>query len=127
LWGLGIYSFLAATLLPGGSEVALFAVLKLQPELVFPALAVSTVGNTLGGMFSWWCGYALPAWRRLDALPHKDKLLRWGSPILLFSWLPVVGDGLCLAAGWLRFHWLPCLCFMALGKLARYAVITFAI
>lgn len=120
MWGLGLYSFLAATLLPGGSELALFALLKSEPTLVFPALAVSTVGNTLGGMFSWWCGYALPRWRRLAALPHQDKLQRWGSSALLLSWVPLLGDALCLAAGWLRLHWLPCCLFMAAGKFARY-------
>lgn len=120
LWGLGVYSFLAATLLPGGSEVALFALLKAQPALAWPAMAVATAGNTLGGMFSWWCGYALPRWRRLDSLPACRHLERWGSPLLLFAWLPLIGDALCLAAGWLRLHWLPCGLAMGIGKFARY-------
>lgn len=123
LWGLGLYSFLAATLLPGGSEVALFALIRLQPDLVLPALAVSTAGNTLGGLVSWACGRYLPRWQRLEALPFKARLERWGSPLLLLSWLPIVGDALCLAAGWLRLHWLPCCIFMALGKFARYYVV----
>ncbi len=120
LWGLGLYSFLAATLLPGGSEVALFALIRLQPEQLFAALLVSTAGNTLGGMFSWWCGRYLPRWQRLENMPFKARLERWGSPLLLFAWLPLVGDALCLAAGWLRLHWLPCAVFMAIGKFARY-------
>lgn len=120
LWGLGFYSFLAATLLPGGSEVALFALLRLQPESFFAALAVSTAGNTLGGMFSWGCGRYLPRWQRLESLPAKAWVERWGSPLLLFSWLPLIGDALCIAAGWLRLHWAACCLFMALGKFARY-------
>ena len=35
-------------------------------------------------------------------------------------YLHLLGDALCLAAGWLRLHWLPCCLFMALGKFARY-------
>ena len=126
LWGLGLYSLLAATLLPGGSEVALYAFTRQEPGLVFAALAMSTAGNTAGGMISWWCGRYLPRWQKLEKLPHQDKLQRWGSPLLLLAWLPLVGDALCVAAGWLRLHWLPCCLFMATGKLARYWLIAHA-
>ena len=54
------------------------------------------------------------------SLPHKDKLERWGSPVLLLAWAPLIGDALCVAAGWLRLHWLPCCLFMAIGKFVRY-------
>ena len=126
LWGLAAYSFLAATLLPGGSEVALFALIDHHPTLLWPALAVATLGNSAGGMVSWWCGRAMPSGKvgtRLQSLQHQLTLRRWGSPALLLSWVPIVGDALCMAAGWLRLHWLPCLAFMAVGKFARYALI----
>jgi membrane protein YqaA with SNARE-associated domain len=48
---------------------------------------------------------------------------RFGAPILLLSWLPVVGDPLCAVAGWLRLPWLPCLIFIVIGKFARYVVL----
>lgn len=123
LGGLFVLSVLAATLLPGGSEAALLALLIARPELAWPALLVATLGNTAGGMASWLCGRVLPQWRRLDTLPHKDKVERWGSPILLLAWTPVVGDPLCVAAGWLRLSWLPCCLFMAAGKFLRYWVV----
>ncbi|OMG51723.1 hypothetical protein BJN45_17095 [Azonexus hydrophilus] len=120
LAGLFLSSFLAATLLPGGSEAVLWGFLKMHPEQASTALWLATLGNTAGGMTSWACGRFLPRWQRLDQLPQMHHLQRWGSPALLFSWLPLVGDALCLAAGWLRLHWLPCCLFMALGKFARY-------
>lgn len=120
LAGLFLSSFLAATLLPGGSEAVLWGFLQLHPEQKSTALALATLGNTLGGMTSWACGSFLSRWQRLDRLPQMHHLQRWGSPALLFSWLPLVGDALCVAAGWLRLHWLPCCLFMALGKFARY-------
>ncbi|MCK5435624.1 MAG: DedA family protein, partial [Nitrosomonadaceae bacterium] len=46
-------SFLAATLLPGGSEAVLFGVLKAHPQLYWPALGIASLGNTLGGMSSY--------------------------------------------------------------------------
>ncbi|HRE17888.1 MAG TPA: DedA family protein [Rhodocyclaceae bacterium] len=123
LFGLFIGSFLSATLLPGGSEALLWAFLQLHPEQSGLALLLCTVGNTLGGMTTYACGRFLPKWQRVDALPHQEKLQRWGSPALLLSWLPLLGDALCLAAGWLRLHWVACLIFMATGKLLRYWII----
>jgi membrane protein YqaA with SNARE-associated domain len=120
LWALFGSSFLAATLLPGGSEAALFAVLKLHPGQTWLALAVATLGNTLGGMSSYLLGRILPQKKELPGLPAVRK---YGSPALLLSWVPIIGDPLCVAAGWLRLNpWMSAL-FMGLGKLARYLVI----
>lgn len=120
LWGVFLSSFLAATLLPGGSELVLLGFAHLHPAETLPALALATVGNTAGGMTSWALGKKLPRHR---PLPHQDTLQRWGSPALLLAWVPLAGDAFCVAAGWLRLHWLPCCVFMALGKLGRYTLL----
>ena len=120
LWALFGSSFLAATLLPGGSEAVLFGVLKLYPEQFWPALGVATLGNTLGGMSSYLIGRLVPQKKDLRGLP---VLQRYGSPALLLAWVPFVGDPLCVAAGWLRLDpWLSAL-FMAVGKFARYLAV----
>jgi len=120
LTALFVSSFLAATLLPGGSEAVLFGVLKLHPERVLAALCVATLGNTLGGMSSYLIGRFLPRKKDLPGLP---AMRRYGAPALLLSWIPILGDPLCVAAGWLRLNpWLSLL-YIALGKLARYAAI----
>jgi membrane protein YqaA with SNARE-associated domain len=128
LWALFLSSFLAATLLPGGSEAVLFGVLKLHPDLYWQALALATLGNTLGGMSSYLIGRLLPlrqpggraAGRSERALAHAR---RFGSPALLAAWVPLLGDPLCVAAGWLRLPWPAVAAFMALGKLGRYLVV----
>ncbi|MCY4612764.1 MAG: DedA family protein [Nitrospira sp.] len=132
-WALFVSAFLAATLLPGGSE-AVLAILAVRdaydPWLL---LAVATTGNTLGGMSTWavgrFFGWRYPASRFTQ--PRYDRplrwLQRWGSPALLLSWVPVVGDSLCLAGGWLRVYWLAALVWIAVGKAARYAVIVYAL
>ena len=130
LWGLFIGSFLAATLLPGGSEALLFAVLEHHSDIMAPALAAATTGNTLGGMTSYLVGRLLPA---VPADPAtrtgrwRARALAWasrhGAPAMLAAWLPLLGDPLCVAAGWLRLNWLAVLIFMAAGKLARYCFI----
>ena len=124
LWTLLASSFLAATLLPGGSEVVLFGVLKFNPQQYWPALAIATLGNTLGGMSSYLIGRIIPQRTELKSLRWVK---RYGSPILLASWAPIIGDPLCVAAGWLRLNpWYAAL-FMALGKFLRYLVIAAAV
>lgn len=118
-------SFLAATLLPGGSEVVLLAVIARDPTLLWPALGWATLGNTLGGLTSYLLGRLLPQNRvASQSAAAKRKALAWvqrfGAPALLLSWAPVVGDALCVAAGWLRVNALAVLLFLALGKFLRY-------
>ena len=124
LWGLFISSFLAATLLPGGSEAALFAVLKAYPQTLWLALLIATIGNTLGGMVTFAMGWLLPPKRQLK---HVEKLRYYGTPALLLAWVPLIGDALCLTAGWLRLNWWQAALFMAAGKFARYWVIAIMI
>jgi membrane protein YqaA with SNARE-associated domain len=120
LWTLFVSSFLAATLLPGGSEAVLFGVLKIHPQSVWPALAVATLGNALGGLSSYWIGRIIP---QRDTLKGLTSVQRYGAPALLLSWVPIVGDPLCVAAGWLRLNvWWSTL-YIALGKFLRYAAI----
>jgi membrane protein YqaA with SNARE-associated domain len=122
--GLFISSFLAATLLPGGSEVVLFALLKLHPDQAVPAFLLATLGNTLGGMTTYGMARLLPAKvSRGGTARHLAAVQRYGSPALVLAWAPIIGDALCAAAGWLRLPWLPCALWMALGKGLRYGVV----
>ena len=120
LWALFGASFLAATLLPGGSEAVLYGVHKLHPDQYWPALGAATLGNTLGGVSSYLIGRIIP--QKKD-LPGLQAVRKYGSPALLLSWVPLIGDPLCVAAGWLRLNpWLSAL-FMGLGKFVRYLAI----
>lgn len=121
LVGLFAASFAAATLFPVPSEAALFAYLKAYPERTALAVAVATFGNTLGGMTTYLIGRLVPN-RKVE---HRMLRLlhRWGAPATFFAWLPIVGDALSAAAGWLRINWLAVLAFMAAGRLSRYIVV----
>jgi membrane protein YqaA with SNARE-associated domain len=128
-----VVAFVSATLLPLGSEPAVFALIKLNPELFWPTILVATAGNTGGGALSWLMG--LGAHKAVDKMRHgtptNARALRWlerfGPRACLMSWLPVVGDPLCAVAGWLKFPFLPCLVYMAIGKFARYLTMTAAL
>jgi membrane protein YqaA with SNARE-associated domain len=118
-------SFAAATLVPLPSEASLFAYVHLYPERAALAVAVATLGNTAGGMTSYLIGRLIPQ-ERINTRAI-EWLRRYGSPATLLAWLPIVGDALCVAAGWLRMNSVLVLCFMAAGRLARYvAVAAFA-
>lgn len=124
-----IVSFVSATLLPVGSEAAVFGLVKINPDLFWQAIGVATIGNTLGGAVSWGMGYG--AHQLVDKYRHSAshlRALRWlerlGPRACLLSWLPVVGDPLCAVAGWLRFAFWPCIVYMAIGKFLRYLVMT---
>jgi membrane protein YqaA with SNARE-associated domain len=126
-----VVAFVSATLLPLGSEPAVFGLVKLNPDLFWPAVVAATVGNTLGGALTWWMGYgAERVYERVAKNPGAahPRALRWlerfGPPACLLSWLPVVGDPLCAVAGWLRLPFAPCVLYMAIGKFARYVTMT---
>jgi len=118
-------SFIASTLVPLSSEAVLFGYLKLHPEHAALAVALATLGNTAGGMTTYLIGRLFPQKKKVDEkiLQH---LRRYGPAAVFFAWLPVVGDALCAAAGWLRLNWMAALAFMAAGRLARYLVIAYA-
>lgn len=120
-------SFLSATLLPGSSEALLIALLIAKKTSVYGLLLAASVGNTLGGLTNILIGRLLPLKRQGR---WHDTAMTWlhrlGPAALLFSWLPVIGDLLCVLAGWLRFAWLPAMLFLAVGKTLRYIVIATA-
>jgi len=124
LLGLFAVSFAAATLLPMPSEAALYGYLMLHPDDAVLAVTVATLGNTAGGMTTYLIGRLLP-----QRMKFNERALqwirRWGAAATFFAWLPVIGDALSAAAGWLRIRWWAALAFMAAGRLARYIAVVF--
>ncbi|MCC2961307.1 DedA family protein [Massilia sp. IC2-278] len=120
-----LIAFVSATLVPLGSEPAVFAVVKANPAMFWPAILVATVGNTLGGVLNYGIGY------RAKIAFAKERQSRWfgwlrrfGAKTMLLSWVPGVGDPLCTLAGWLHLPFWPSVMYMAIGKFARYLTMT---
>ncbi len=123
-----VAAFVAATLVPVSSEGAFVLALRGgMPPLV--ALAVASAGNALGALTNYGLGmlFAEKIERKLEKSRSGRRALawtrRWGRWSLLGSWLPIVGDPLCLAAGLAR---VPLWFFALVGigtRVARYAVI----
>jgi membrane protein YqaA with SNARE-associated domain len=122
-------SFLASTLLPLGSEWLLVMML-VRGYGSLPTVLVATAGNYLGAVTTYLIGMYGGIWlieKVLRVSPAQQErarnhYCRYGVFSLLFSWLPVVGDPLCMVGGVLRINfWLFSL-LVASGKLVRYAV-----
>lgn len=135
-----LISLVSATLLPLGSEPAVFAYVQLAPHMFWPAIVAATIGNTAGGAITYAMGAgaesAYQAWRdkrQTSAVGGRWHGLtagwfqRFGPPALLLSWLPAVGDPLCAVAGWLKLPFWPCVLYMAIGKCLRYIAMTIAL
>lgn len=132
-------SLLASTLVPGGVEGLLYYLVRDTDNSFLALLITASAGNTLGGVITFWVGLLLrvgvteAGWQqRLDRwfkLEPKslDRVRKWGTPALLLSWLPVVGDPICLAAGYLRLHFWSSVVMIALGKIGRYVVLIWAL
>jgi len=124
-------SFLASTLLPGGSEFYFSYLILSSNYSSLLLILIATLGNTLGGFTNWIIGrFAIKYW----TVDHKptDRMLKaqqwlqkWGAPSLLLSWMPIIGDPLCLVAGLFRIYWFQALAYIFIGKLLRYTILSF--
>jgi membrane protein YqaA with SNARE-associated domain len=124
-----VVSFISATLLPLASEPAVFAVIKSNSALLWPAILAATAGNALGGAVDYWMGFG--AKKAISEQATQQRGTRWfrglegfGPKVLLLSWLPLIGDPLCVLAGWLKWPFWPCFAYMAVGKGVRYIALT---
>ncbi len=130
LWGLFFSAFVSATLLPGSSEVVMTALVTAYPDIVWWAFLAATAGNVTGCVLSYGMGYgARQGFERFQRVkvdlehPLVQRLRRYGPPALFLSFLPLVGDVLVVAAGWLKLPLGPSMLWIAAGKATRYLVL----
>lgn len=129
-FSLFLLSFLAATLIPLGSEWLLVTMLLSGTEPV-TVVAVATVGNFLGALSTYWIGLYGGEFLKRRVLRMDEKITlkaerfyaRFGSYSLLLSFLPIVGDPLCMIGGVLRVGFIRFSLLVVSGKLARYAAV----
>lgn len=126
--------FIAATLLPAQSEAVLLGMLHLLQQSAMLLVLFATVGNVLGSVLNWWLGTQLERFKERSWFPVSEQRLvqaqdyyqRYGSWILLFSWLPIIGDPITFVAGVLRERFYRFLILVSLAKGGRYVLISLA-
>ncbi|EDQ01229.1 conserved hypothetical protein; putative inner membrane protein [Shewanella benthica] len=129
LWLMFSAAFLAATLLPGGSEVLLVALLNDDSSNWLALVILASVGNTFGSITSYYLG-TLGRFARSPEEMAKGKYKRaldlidkYGYWALLLAWMPIIGDLLCLLAGWMKLPLLRSTLMILIGKSVRYFLV----
>tara|TARA_B110000902_G_C14042888_1_gene488557 strand:+ start:283 stop:702 length:420 start_codon:yes stop_codon:yes gene_type:complete len=123
-----LISFLAATILPLSSELALASLLNTGKYNSFVLIGTASLGNILGSVFNWLLGFYLFKFLNKKWLPFKENQInvaskrfsKFGVWSLLFTWVPIIGDPLTFIAGILKINFLLFLFLVAVGKISRY-------
>jgi len=131
LWGLFLSAFISSTIAPGGSEAVLAYMVSEGLLNVEKLVVIATIGNTLGALTTWFLGVLaakkFPAEHLLSEKKQKslNVVKKWGVWTLFFSWLPVIGDGLCFAGGWLKLPFVFSCIAIFIGKAIRYIFVAY--
>jgi membrane protein YqaA with SNARE-associated domain len=127
LVGFFIGMVLAYSVLPLPTDFSIVGLVAIYNPLV--VLAVALAGATLGSITTYYIGRK--GLRRIVKrnLPEREKVARklfdrYGSAsLLLFSWLPLIGDPLILVAGTLKMRFYPFLAYTTASKVTYFLVL----
>ena len=126
---------MVATIIPFGSEAYFITLLSLEKYNHFILFVVASVGNVLGSLFNWICGFYINFFIKKSWFPINNKIIdrgnklftKYGKWSLLISWVPLIGDPITFAAGTLRYPIIPFLVLVSIGKVGRYLIIYLSI
>ena len=126
---------MVATIIPFGSEAYFITLLSLEKHNHFILFLVVSIGNVLGSLFNWICGFYVNFFIKKPWFPINNKTIdrgnklfkKYGKWSLLISWFPLIGDPITFAAGSLRYPIIPFLFLVSIGKVGRYLVIYLSI
>jgi len=126
---------MVATIIPFGSEAYFITLLSLDKYNHFFLFLFASVGNVLGSLFNWICGFYINFFIKKSWFPINNKIIdrgnklftKYGKWSLLISWFPLIGDPITFAAGTLRYPIIPFLVLVSIGKVGRYLIIYLSI
>jgi membrane protein YqaA with SNARE-associated domain len=124
-------AFLAATILPGGSEIILAKLVLFNDYSNSLLLSIATIGNVFGSLINYILGLYLAKLQGKKFIPITKQQIKKYSKIyqkygiysLLFAFLPIIGDPLTIIAGIFRANIWLFLLFVTIGKFIRYVLI----
>ena len=124
-------AFGAATLLPLQSVAVLVSSLHYSGYARWLLILVASVGNILGSAVNWYLGRSLLRFQHKRWFAFSPQQIaksqalyaKYGSGLLLLSWVPVIGDPLTLIAGFLKESWWRFLLLVTIAKVSRYLVL----
>jgi len=129
-----VVSFMVATIIPFGSEIYFSSLLAMDNNNSLLLLIAACIGNILGSVFNWICGYYAAYFIQKKWFPINQNQIdkatkffsKYGKWSLLLAWVPFIGDPLTFVAGTLRYSIIPFVVLVSIGKVGRYIVIYFS-
>ena len=124
-------SFFVATIVPFGSEAYLAKLIIENKHNIALLFISASLGNILGSVFNWICGYYSNYFIKKKWLPIKQKKIdkasfffkKYGKWSLLLGWVPFIGDPITFVAGTLKYPFFPFLLLVSIGKIGRYLIV----
>ncbi len=127
--GLFIASFLASTIIPFGSE-GIVVLLISQKFNAFTVVIVASTGNFFGACTTYYIGLKgrglverYLGVNKVDIEKAERYFSRYGSFVLLFTWVPLIGDAITVTGGLLRLKFWIFSVLVFTGKFLRYLVV----
>ena len=124
-------AFMVATIVPFGSEAYFVTLLSMDKYNDLLLIIAASLGNVLGSVFNWVCGYYVNYFIKKTWFPLNNNMIdrgnnmfrKYGKWSLLLSWVPFIGDPITFVAGTLRYSLLPFIILVSIGKVGRYLLI----
>ena len=124
-------AFMVATIVPFGSEAYFVALLSTGKYNDFLLISAASLGNVLGSVFNWVCGYYINYFIKKPWFPINNQMIdkgnkmfkKYGKWSLLLSWVPFIGDPITFVAGTLRYSFIPFIILVSIGKVGSYLLI----
>ena len=124
-------SFFVATIVPFGSEAYLAKLIIENKHNITLLFISASLGNILGSVFNWICGYYSSYLLKKKWFPISKKkmnksstfFIKYGKWSLLLGWVPFIGDPITFVAGTLKYPFAPFLFFVSIGKIGRYLIV----
>lgn len=126
-----IASFLASTILPFGSEGIMLLLISRKYNII-ALVIVASVGNFLGSCTTYYIGLKGRSYierylkvQPKDIMRAEKYFSKYGSFVLLFTWLPIIGDVFTVTSGLLRLSFTTFSILVFTGKFIRYVVLAY--
>lgn len=130
-FGLTLATFIAYSIIPFPSEAVIIAATAvMNPYKIF---LFAIIGAILGGILNYYIGYGgihlYRKWRNKKMPPKgegkAEKTFHKYGPIslLLFGWVPVIGDPLVIASGALRLDFKKFFIYSTTGRAIYIAIL----
>jgi len=130
-FGLFLASFLASTIVPFGSEWLVLLLIQMKFNFLAVVL-VASAGNFLGACTSYYIGLKgrslVERYLNIEAVKLNKAeryFSKYGSYVLLFTWLPFIGDAFTVVSGLLRLRFWLFSVLVFTGKFLRYLAVAY--